>query len=77
LKLYNNLVEIKIHLCTTHKALLMETDRYTGTEKIREKVVITNQELFLHESIVRVLVHNQSLSPVFLAQWNNLNSKHS
>ncbi|QXP53825.1 hypothetical protein [Cellulophaga sp. HaHa_2_1] len=45
----------------------MKTNQYKGTERISEKVIITNNELLLHESIVRALVPKQSSAPNYFS----------
>tara|TARA_R110002050_G_scaffold286121_1_gene436236 strand:+ start:22844 stop:22981 length:138 start_codon:yes stop_codon:yes gene_type:complete len=41
----------------------MENNQYARVGTIREKVIITNEEMFLHESIIRALVPSETIQP--------------
>tara|TARA_R110000868_G_scaffold21640_4_gene89711 strand:+ start:279 stop:416 length:138 start_codon:yes stop_codon:yes gene_type:complete len=41
----------------------MENNQYARVGTIRDKVIITNEEMFLHESIIRALAPSENIQP--------------
>lgn len=55
-KLYNINFKCKIDLCYQLKTIIMMNEQYNTTSNIKERVLITSQEMHLHEKLVRALL---------------------